>query len=431
MAWLLDTLVEQRVDALLVAGDVFETANPPASALADFNNFLAEARRRLPELDIVIIAGNHDSALRLDAMAPLMRFARIHLVGTLPRLEDGSLDGERIVCPLHDASGKVCAQLAAVPYLRSSDLPLERRVSAGEGEAGDEGEAGEGEGEDEGAQPSWASDPLISGVARVYAEALEQVEALAEPEHARIAAGHLYMRGTALSQLSERKILGGNQHAIPREVLDAWSYVGLGHLHLAQAVEQSELVRYCGSPIPLSLTEADYPHQVLLLHFEGAELQLCQSLDIPRTVEVLRIPEEGAEGLEEVLDELRTMSLDPSLERARWPWLEVRVRLDEPAPDLRTRIDRALRARPVRLLKISVERGGEGGALADFPTRRELERIDPQQVFLDCYERSFGDKPDAELLAAFHELREAVAGGDALVAQLPPAQAEASAGDEP
>ena len=112
--------------------------------------------------------------------------------------------------------------------------------------------------------------------------------------------------------------------------------------------------------------------------------------------------------------------LDPSLERARWPWLEVRVRLDEPAPDLRARIDRALRARPVRLLKISVERGGEGGALADFPTRRELERIDPQQVFLDCYERSFGDKPDGELLAAFHELREAVAGGDALSAQLPP-----------
>jgi len=392
LAWLLDALVDARADALLIAGDVFETANPPATALADLNEFLAATRRRLPALDIVIIGGNHDSALRLDAMAPMMDFGNIKVIGGLPRDAAGELDASRLLVPLHDQSGAVAAWLAAVPFLRTADLPRPSRA------------------EHEPAEPAEpAGDPLIHGVAQLYAEVLVAAQAQAGPEHALIATGHLYMRGTALSELSERKILGGNQHAIPRAIFpDAWAYVGLGHLHLAQAVEQSEQLRYCGSPIPLSLTEADYEHQVLLASFDGPELVVCQTLEIPRAVEVLRLPAQGPKPLDAVLFELEQHSFDPQLEPERWPWLEVRVRLDQPQPDLRSRIDRALRSRAVRLLKISVERGGVGGSFADFPNRRELDRIDPQQVFIDCYERNYGAAPDPSLLAAFHELREAV-----------------------
>ncbi|EDM78703.1 nuclease SbcCD, D subunit [Plesiocystis pacifica SIR-1] len=402
LRWLLDTLERVEADALLVAGDIFETANPPASAIHTLNAFLAEARRRMPELDIVLIAGNHDSALRLDAMAPMMAFARVHAVGGVPE------DRGEMVFPLHDRSGAVAAWLAAVPFLRVADLPHARAARGGDVDSDDE-------------QASWRRDPLIHGVERVYAEVLEAAQARAEPDHALIASGHLYMRGTALSELSERKILGGNQHAIPRAIFgDAWAYVGLGHLHLAQAVEQSEQVRYSGSPIPLSLSESDYEHQVLLAHFEGAELQLCQSLEVPRTVQMLRVPKDGPRPLDDVLFELRTLALDPTLDKAQWPWLEVRVSLDEPVPDLRVQVDRALRNREVRLLKIAVTQAGEGGSLADFPERRTLERIDPQQVFADCYERLYDDEPGAELLGAFHELREAVERGDASEAVLPP-----------
>jgi DNA repair protein SbcD/Mre11 len=391
LAWLLDALVDARADALLIAGDIFETANPSASAIADLTEFLAECRRRMPALDIVIIAGNHDSALRLDAMAPMMAFANIHVIGGLPRDEAGVLDVDRLLIPLHDSSGAVAAWLAAVPFLRIADLP--QPVEA----------------EPEPESDSWRADPLIRGVAQVYAEVLTAAQARATPDQALIATGHLYMRGVAISELSERKILGGNQHAIPRAVFgDDWAYVGLGHLHLAQAVEQSEQVRYCGSPLPLSLTEADYTHQVLLASFDGPELAVCQTIEVPRAVEILRIPEQGAKPLDDVLFELQQLPLDAALEPERWPWLEVRVRLDEPQPELRARVDQALRARPVRLLKISVERVGVDGSFADFPNRRDLDRIDPQQVFVDCYERSYGNKPDAELLAAFNELREAV-----------------------
>ncbi len=419
LAWLLDTLVAVRADALVIAGDVFETANPPATAVQDLTEFLAAARKALPKLEVVLIAGTHDSAARLDAMAPLLAFGNMHVIGALPRNGEGALDAERLLVPLHDASGAVAAWLAAVPFLRVADLAAEATPVAGGEHEGAGKHEGTGKGLDEfdGIDLEEARrDPLIRGVARIYAEALALAEARRTPAQALLATGHLYMRGTRLSELSERKILGGNQHALPRAIFaDAWSYVALGHLHLAQAVEQSEQVRYSGSPIPLSLSEADYEHQVLLCHFEGAELQVCQPLPIPRSVGMLRVPgpERPAE-LDAVLFELETMPLEPlgEHERERWPWLEVRVRVREPVPDIRDRVERAVRNRPVRLLRLTVEHAGVGGSFADFPNRRELERIDPQQVFIDCVERRYGDKPDDELLAAFHELREAVARGD-------------------
>jgi exonuclease SbcD len=89
LAWLLDTIEERGADALVVAGDVFDSANPPASAQHLFYRFLADARRRFPALDLVIIAGNHDSAGRLEAPRPLLDGFGIHLVGALARGADG------------------------------------------------------------------------------------------------------------------------------------------------------------------------------------------------------------------------------------------------------------------------------------------------------------------------------------------------------
>ena len=79
--WLLDQLEEHAVDALLVAGDVFDTANPPSQALRAWYGFLARARARMPALDIVVIGGNHDSAARLDAPRPLLEGTSFQLNG--------------------------------------------------------------------------------------------------------------------------------------------------------------------------------------------------------------------------------------------------------------------------------------------------------------------------------------------------------------
>ncbi|MCA9687737.1 MAG: exonuclease subunit SbcD, partial [Myxococcales bacterium] len=72
LGWLLERLLVERPDSLLVAGDIYDSANPPASAQAMFYRFLSAARRLRPDLDLVVIGGNHDSAARLDAPHPLL-----------------------------------------------------------------------------------------------------------------------------------------------------------------------------------------------------------------------------------------------------------------------------------------------------------------------------------------------------------------------
>jgi exonuclease SbcD len=221
LAWLVELAVAERADALLVAGDLFDGPNPPAASQEQLYDFLVELRARCPGISIVLTGGNHDSAQRLDAPRSLLERLGITMVGGLPRRPDRTLDVDRLLVPLADSAGTVAAWVAAVPFLRLSDLPALE-----------------------------AEDPLIEGVAAVYAEVFAAARARRAPGQAILATGHCYLRDGALSELSERKILGGNQHALPAAIFpDDVAYVALGHLHLAQAVGRPA-VRYSGSRSP-------------------------------------------------------------------------------------------------------------------------------------------------------------------------------------
>ncbi len=376
--WLLATLESERVDVLLVAGDVFDSANPSAMAQAMLYEFLARAASRVPSLQIVQIGGNHDSPARLEAPDPILRSLRIRSVGRLPR-DGGSIDLERVLIPLRDAGGEVAAWLAAVPYLRSADL---ERVD------GDQ-------------------DPLIEGVRLVYRQVLEAARARRDDGQALLATGHCYMSGTGLSDLSERRILGGNLHALPATIFpDDVAYVALGHLHLAQTVGDRENVRYAGSPIPLSMAETTYLHQVCVITIEGAECAEIRPLPVPRSVPIMRIPRDRSRPLDDVLAQLAELDLDEQVVDPARPYLEVRVLLDKPEPDLRSQIDTALDDKPVRLVKIATSYTGHGHALADDVTDESLADIDEVEVFRRQYQKTHDGEPSAELLEAFCELAE-------------------------
>jgi exonuclease SbcD len=121
LSWLLDTIEAHEVDALLVTGDIFDSANPPATAQRAWYRFLVEAGRRRKGLQVVAIAGNHDSAARLEAPREVLASLDVTVVGELP-CADGRLDPARLLVPLRDREGVRRAWVAAVPYLRSSDL---------------------------------------------------------------------------------------------------------------------------------------------------------------------------------------------------------------------------------------------------------------------------------------------------------------------
>src|SRR3954470_12660023 len=89
LAWLLETCARERPDVLVITGDVFDSATPPASAEKMWFELLAAARRSHPAMDIIAIADNHDSPARLGAAASVLRELNIHVIGGLPRVESG------------------------------------------------------------------------------------------------------------------------------------------------------------------------------------------------------------------------------------------------------------------------------------------------------------------------------------------------------
>ncbi len=389
LLWLLDTIESEAVDALIIAGDVFDTANPSAQAQRAWYRFLAEANRRCPDLDIVVIAGNHDSAGRLEAPKPLLEAQRVHVVGVLRRDAEKGLDVDELLAPLHGPDGTVQAWCAAIPFLRSGDLTPAK------------------EGDEE--------DPLIAAVRATHAEVLTGLALKRTVGQALIATGHCFMVGTELSELSERRILGGNQHALPADLFpEDMTYVALGHLHKAQRVAKRDSLRYSGSPIPLSMSERSYTHQVLIVDIEGVECKEVRPLPIPRQVDFLRVPESGAASLETVIELCAALpARDESMSFEQRPFLEVKIALDAPVADLRARVEAALEDRSPRLVKLGVEHSGSKQALAEAAIGAELSDLEPERVFRKRYHRDHEGDPDPSLLAAFHELLDVVNQEDA------------------
>jgi exonuclease SbcD len=383
LAWLIEQLEAQAVDALLVTGDIYDSQNPPISAQKQLYRFISAARRRLPRLDIVLVGGNHDSAGRLEAPGPLLEEFGVRVVGSLPRGEDGALDPDRLVLPLRDRAGKVAALCVAVPFLRLPDLPP----------------AAEDDGEDR----------LIAGVRAIYETALAEAAAMVSPGQSLVVTGHCFMTGAEVSDLSERRIFGGNQQALPVSLFpESVTYVALGHLHKAQRVGGRDAVRYCGSPLPLSVTERAYHHQVILVDLDGPSA-LVTPLMVPRAVEIVRVPARGAAPPAEVLAALRLLEADPKVPRAVQPYLDVVVALSEPAPGLRRDIDEALAGKGVRLARLKAESAGVVVAQPDAPI--DLETLSPEEVFVQCWRRAHADGPPDAYLGAFRELLHAVEGG--------------------
>jgi exonuclease SbcD len=373
--WLVLELEQRAVDVLLIAGDVFETANPPVSALRQWYSFLAKATERCPALEIIAIGGNHDSAARLDAPESLLS-ERVHVIGGLPRRNGRELDMERMVLPLHNAKGGCEAWVAAIPYLRVSDLP---RV----------GKAGE--------------HSLTDGVHQLHQQIFERLFKKAQAGQAALAMGHLYMQNAALSPDSERKVLGGNQNPLGQELFpERLAYVALGHLHYAQAVGR-ESIRYSGSPIPLSMTERGYMHQVVVLQIQDGALKVLDHVPIPRSVQMIRLPDDGYLPLVPLLKRIAELP-DRDLAAKDLPYLELRVSLPSAEPTLRSQVEDALESKAVRLLAVRTEYTGGGKALADHP--EELDLLKPEQVFRRAWQRAFEGPIPEEVLAGFHELIE-------------------------
>ena len=372
LAWLLTQLSEQQPDVLLIAGDIFDTVNPPVKAQERLYDFIVSAHEQQPKLTIVMIAGNHDSGSRIELPAPLMRRLRTHALGRVLWLDDGQLDAERLLIPLPDANGETAAWCLALPFLRPAEVT-----------------------------GAHLGDDYLRGIGQVHEWLIAAANAKRTPGQALIAISHAHMAGGSVSEDSERSLIIGNAEALPASLFGpSISYVALGHLHKPQRVNGEERIRYCGSPIPLSFSEIGYQHQILDVTLEGEILVSVEPRLIPRAVNLQRI---GPLPLADILTQLADLpDTDLLADTQRQPWLEVRVKLDEPQPDLRQQIETALQGKSVRLVRISADYAGSGSRASDDDARLiELDQLTPQELFSRAWQDNYGSEADEQTLKDF------------------------------
>ena len=369
LVWLEQNLAALAADVLLVTGDVYDTANPPTQAQERFYRFLSRALDVSSTLQIIVIGGNHDSAARIELPRPLLDERRVRLVGGMPRT-NGAPDPEALLIPLTNAAGDWTATCAAVPYLRPGDLP--------------------------------SAPTAIEGLRARYAEVLQAAKTHAGGRPI-VVTGHLHLSGCSVSEMSERRIVVGGEEAVASDLFDdSVAYVALGHLHRPQLVSGPTTIRYAGSPFPMSVTERDYEHSIVVCDIAADATAAVTCVPIPRPVDFVRVPAFGSAALVDVESQLQALS--DELEGAHKPFLEVAVEVEGSEPDLRQRIEAALAGKPYRLTRISRSTKGSGSVLADAAAHAELEELDPGVVFDELHRSAFGEAAPDELRQAFAEL---------------------------
>lgn len=327
--WLLRQIKHHRPDALVVAGDVFDTANPSAAAQGVYYEFLASATKQCPDMLIVITAGNHDSASRLDAPRTLLKQHRIEVRGKVGRKwvddENGGrwiTDYDDLMIPIEGSHG-TSAVILAVPYLRY-DVIQDADYEAGVNK--------------------FLKD--MTGRAREK-----------WPDAKMVMMAHMYAKGAdiAAKDASEKIVIGGQEEISIQSWEDRPDYLTCGHIHKRQSIRGADWARYPGSILPMSFAETDYVHGVDLVEItEDGSVQVKFLEYSPQHVLKI-IPKDDAELTIEQIKKLLDEELpDRTGEKPGddFVYLLVKVRLDKISNDEIKKIEKVVERKNAVLCKI-------------------------------------------------------------------------------
>ena len=368
--WLADTIERERIDVLLVAGDVFDTSAPSNRAQGLYYRFLCRVAASSCR-HVVVVAGNHDSPSFLNAPRELLKELHVHVVGS--STPDHPEDEVLVLRNAQDAPELI---VCAVPYLRDRDI---RTAEAGESMEDRERK-------------------LVEGIRDHYAA----VAALAEEQRRRlgpdlpiVAMGHLFAAGgQTMDGDGVRELYIGSLARVAAEVFPAsFDYLALGHLHVPQRVGGSATRRYSGSPLAMGFGEAGQAKSVCRVRF-AADQVMVAPLEVPVFQQLERIRGD----LAGILDRLQTLAAAGS--RA---WLEIEYTGDEVVGDLRDRLDQAIAGTSMEILRIRNSRLVDG-ALGQLHAEETLDDLDAEQVFLRrLAQEPLPEEQVQELLATYRE----------------------------
>ncbi|MDR2352816.1 MAG: exonuclease SbcCD subunit D C-terminal domain-containing protein [Deltaproteobacteria bacterium] len=361
--WLLQTIKEEKVDVLLVAGDIFDTIAPPNEAQGLYYSFLSKAQSSGCN-HIVITSGNHDSQSFLNAPKELLKALNVHVVAEVT--EDMS---DELLC-LRDLSDNPILIVAAVPFLKDRVLRV-----ASEGESIEERDK-----------------KMALGVKEHYEKLADLSEKLKGGKNIPIVAmGHLFAKG-GLTQEGDgvRELYVGSLSRVDTASFpQVFDYVALGHLHGAQRANKDN-IRYSGSPLHMSFNEAgerQKPKSVTLIKFKNGELAV-KELEIPIFQELITIKGDMLK-IKNRLNDLKKSGSSA--------WLEIIFDSDEAVGDLRQIFDSLIKGSSLEILIIKNLKNYEL-ALSEAKDSKPLKEYTVMEVFERVLEVQNVSQNDAEVL---------------------------------
>ncbi len=375
--FLIKTIVEQKVDVLLLSGDIFDTTMPSNDTQRLYYNFLNKLQQTSLK-HTVIIAGNHDSPSFLGSPKILLEsFCKLSIV---PSIDPQNLDHEVLI--LEDVKGQPYLIVAAIPYIRERDI---RAFYLDEDES------------DRNLGYCKAVSDHIKKVVECAFLKQEEILNSTRIKVPVVAMAHLFTAGgICLEDDGVRDLFVGTLSHIDATVFDPrLSYVALGHLHVPQEVMKNKFIQYSGTPLAMGFSEKQYKHFCLLsLDGEKSELDFIQ---IPIFKHLSQVTGN--------LDEIQRKLLE--LKKLKQEVLiEIIVEGNDDTQSLQDLISDLTRDSKLKILRIKDQRMEVKSLNLADSKGQTLEQLTDEVVFKKRLERDLiDDKEQEEYLKTYREMK--------------------------
>ncbi len=368
--WIENYITTQKIDVLLISGDVFDTGSPSNQSKKMYFDFLVKINQSHCS-HIIITGGNHDSPEMLNAPKELLNALSIKVVGKAPEnvadeVFELSVNNEKTI-------------IGAVPYLRDQDI---RRAVAGEN-----------------------FDELVNryktALINHYNLVAEYCKSINKDNVPVIAMGHLFATGGKVSESEQNIYVGNLGHIKADEFPTVFDYIALGHLHRPQIVGDNPKIRYSGSPHILSFSELNYDKKIIVIDTNHQKVLSIDEVKIPRFREVYQLNgtiNECINQFENVISNTYQLT----------PWVE--IVLDENVSVNTDKLKQQADLYQFEILKITLKNTRKIKGIEELlESTKSIKELKPEEVFkLKCKEEQIDLKEQSEIWDAFNEILQQV-----------------------
>tara|TARA_R110002110_G_scaffold150258_18_gene341985 strand:+ start:4097 stop:5299 length:1203 start_codon:yes stop_codon:yes gene_type:complete len=368
--WIKDYIIDQKIDILLISGDIFDTGVPSNQSLEMYFSFLMKLNNTTCR-SVIITGGNHDSPGTLNAPKHILNALSIKVVGkATENIEDEvfeiDVNGEKVI-------------IGAVPYLRDGDI---RRAVAGE--SFDE-----------------LTDKYKTALINHYKASAEQCKLINTTNATVIAMGHLFATGGSVSDSEQNIYVGTLGHIGAEDFPTYFDYIALGHLHRPQIIGGNDKVRYSGSPHILSFSEVNYDKKIIVLTIKDNKINDIKEDVVPRFREFYKLEGTIAQCIEAFPDVI-------SNPYELTPWVEIVLNEENNinTDDLKIAADQY----PFDILKTALKNQRRIKGIEELlEETKSIKELVPSEVFkLKCKEIGYDLENRPEVWDAFNEILQSV-----------------------